>query len=72
MGSGITSLCDGDISLFLRRTREIDGWGKVELVFVGGLWGMGGECLIIPVWRFVRIGFISKGELNAWAFRAVT
>ena len=72
MGSGITSLCDGDVSLFLRRTREIEGWRKVELVCVGGLWRMGGECLIIPVWRSIRVGFISKGELDAWAFRAVT
>ena len=41
MGSGITSSCDGDVSLLLRRTREIEGAGKVELVFVGRLWRMG-------------------------------
>ena len=45
MGSGITRLCDSDVSCFLRRTREIDGAGKVELVCVGGLWRMGGENL---------------------------
>ena len=37
MGSGITSLYDGDVSLLLRRTREIEGVEKVELVCVGGL-----------------------------------
>ena len=37
MGSGITSLCDGDDSLLMRRTREIEGNGKVELLCVGGL-----------------------------------
>ena len=72
MGSRITTLCDGDVSLFLRRTREIEGVGKVELVCVGRLWRMGGECLLMPVWRSVRVGFIGKGELDAWAFKAVT
>ena len=33
---------------------------------------MGGESLLLPVWRAVRIGFIGKGELDAWAFKAVT
>ena len=42
MGSRITILCDGDVSLLLRRTREIEGVGKVELVFVGRMWRMGG------------------------------
>ena len=28
MGSGITRLCDGDVSCFLRRMREIEGAGK--------------------------------------------
>ena len=49
MGSRITSLRDGYVSLLLRGTREIEGAGKVELVCVGGLWRMGGECLLIPV-----------------------
>ena len=66
MGSRITSLCDGDVSLLLRRTREIEGGGKVELVCVGGL------CLLMPVRRSVRVGFIGKGELDAWTFKAVT
>ena len=72
MGSRITSLRDGYVSLLLRGTREIEGAGKVELVCVGGLWRMGGECLLMPVWRSVRVGFIGKGELDAWAFKAVT
>ena len=33
---------------------------------------MGGESLLLPVWISVRIGFIGKGELDAWAFKAVT
>ena len=44
----------------------------MELVCVGGLWRMGGESLLLPVWRSVRIGFIGKGELDAWTFKAVT
>ena len=66
------SLRDGYVSLLLRGTREIDGAEKVELVCVGGLLRMGGECLLMPVWRSVRIGFIGQGELDAWAFKAVT
>ena len=72
MGSGITSLRDNYVSLLLRGTREIEGAGKVELVCVGGRWRMGGECLLVPVWRSVRAGFIGKGELDGWAFKAVT
>ena len=33
---------------------------------------MGGESLLLPVWRSVMFGFIGKGELDAWAFKAVT
>ena len=33
---------------------------------------MGGECLLVPVWRSVRVGFIGMGELDGWAFKAVT
>ena len=35
-------------------------WEKLELVCVGGLWRMGGESLLMPVWRSVRVGFIDK------------
>ena len=64
MGSRITNLRDGNVILLLRGTRESEGVGKVELVCVGGLWRTGGECLLMPVW--------AKGELDAWAFKAVT
>ena len=72
MGSRITSLRDGYVSLLLRGTREIEGAGKVELVCAGGLLRMGDECLLMPVWRSIRAGFIGKGELDAWAFKADT
>ena len=35
MGGCMTSLCDGDVSLLMRRTREIEGAGKVEVLCVG-------------------------------------
>ena len=54
------------------RMGEIVGVGTVELVCVGGLLRMGGESLLLPVWRSVVVGFIGKGELDAWAVRAVT
>ena len=72
MESKITSLGDGYVSLLLRGTREIEGTGEVELVCVGGLWRMGGECLLMPVWRSIRAEFIGKREFDAWAFKAVT
>ena len=64
MGSRITSLRNGYVSLVLPGRREIEGAGKVELVCVGGLWRMGGECLLMPVWRSVRVGFIGKGGVG--------
>ena len=64
MGSSITSLRDGYVILLLRGTREIEGAGKVELVYFGGLWRTGGECLLMPVWRSVRVGFIGKGGVG--------
>ena len=33
---------------------------------------MGGESLLLRVRISVRVGFIGKGELDAWAFKAVT
>ena len=72
MGSKITSLPDGYVTLLLRGTRWIEGAQKVELVCVGGLLRMGGECLLMPVWRSVRAGLIGKGDVDAWAFKAVT
>ena len=43
------------------RTGEVEGVGTVELVFVGGLLRMGGESLLLTVWRSVGVGFIGKG-----------
>ena len=64
-------LCDGNVSWFLQDGGG-EGLGTVELVCVGGLWRMGGESLLLPVWRSVGGGFIGKGELDAWVVRAVT
>ena len=43
---------------------EIEGVGKLELVYVGGLLRMGGDYFLLPVWRSVGGGFTSKGELE--------
>ena len=72
MGSKITRLRDSYVTLLLRGTRWIEGAEKVELVCVGGLLRMGGECLLMPVWRSVRAGFIGRVVVDAWAFKAVT
>ena len=60
-GGEITSLCDGDVTGSCR-TGEIEGVGAVELVCVGRFLRMGGESLLLPVWRSVGGGFTSKGE----------
>ena len=52
MGSGVTRLCDGDVTGSCR-TGEIEGVRRVELVCVGRLLKMGGESLLLPVWRSV-------------------
>ena len=57
-GSRITSLRDGYVRSPLRGMREIEGAGNVELLCVEGLWRMGGEFLLLPVWRSVSAGFI--------------
>ena len=44
------------------RTGEIEGVGAVELVCVDRLSRMGGESLLLPVWRSVGGGFTGKGE----------
>ena len=57
MGSGVTRLCDGDVSCLLWNWA---GWGcgKMELVSVCcGLLRMGGEYLLPPVWRPGMIGY---------------
>ena len=54
------------------RRGEVDQVAAVELVCVGGLLRMGGESLLLPVWRSVGGEFTGKGELDAWVVRAVT
>ena len=44
------------------KTGEIEGVGAVELVCVGRLSRMGGESLLLPVWRSVGGGFTDKGK----------
>ena len=68
MGSGITRLCDGDVTGCCR-TEEFEGVETVELVCVGGLLRMGGESLLLPVLRSVGGGFIGEegvGCLGSW------
>ena len=43
-------------------TGEIEDVGAVEVVCVGRLLRIGGESLLLPVWRSVGSGFTSKGE----------
>ena len=50
------------ISAGSSRTGEIEGVRAVEWVCVGRLLGMGGESLLLPVWRSAGGGFIGKGE----------
>ena len=42
--------------------REIAGVGTVELVYLGRLLKMGGDSLLLPVWRSVGGGFSGKRE----------
>ena len=44
------------------RTGEIEGVGAVELVCVDRLPRMGGESILMPVWRSVGGEFTNKGE----------
>ena len=44
----------------------------VELVFVGGLLWMGGDSVLVSVWRSVGVGFTGKGESDVWVVRAGT
>ena len=47
------------------RTGEIEVVRTVDLGCVGRLLRMGGESLLLPVWRSVGGGFTGKGELHA-------
>ena len=53
-------------SAYYSRMREIEGVGMVELVYVDTLLRMGGDSLLLPVWRSVRGGFKGKGESEVW------
>ena len=59
------------MSVDLRRTREIEGVGTVELVCVGGLLRISGETLLLSVWRSVGSGFTGKWILDVWLVRDV-
>ena len=61
MGVG-SRVCVMVISAGSSRTGEIEGVRAVELVCVGRLLGMGGESLLLPVWRSAGGGFTGKGE----------
>ena len=54
------------------RAGQVEGVRTVELVCVGGLWKVGGESLLLPVWRSVGGRLIGKEELDAQVVRAVT
>ena len=54
------------------RTGEIEAVRTVDLGCGGRLLRMGGESLLLPVWRSVGGGFTGKGNLDVWAVRAVT
>ena len=64
MGSGITRLCDGDISWLLwgEVGGEVGGVGTVGLVCVSRLLRMGGESLLLPVWKSVGDGFTGQSD----------
>ena len=53
------------------RIREIEGVGMVELVFVRGLLRMGGDSLLVSMWRSLDV-FTGKGESDVWVVRAGT
>ena len=52
------------------RMGGIKGVGTMKLVCVGRLLRIGGECLLLPVWRSVGGGFTGKGKLDVWVVRA--
>ena len=54
------------------RTGEIEVVRTVDLGCVGRLLRMGGESLLLPVWRSVGGGCTGKGDLDVWVVRAVT
>ena len=43
--------------------------GTVEPVLVGGFFWLGGNTLVVSVWKSVGNGFTGKVELNVWVAR---
>ena len=54
------------------RMRGIEGFGTVELVYVGRLLRKAGDSLLVPKWRSVGDGFTNKGEPDVWLVTACT
>ena len=54
-----------------RRMREIEGVG-MKLVYAGRLLRMGGDSLLVLVWRSVGDGFTGKRKSDVWLVRAGT
>ena len=52
--------------------RGIEGFGTVELVYVGRLLRKAGDSLLVPKWRSVGDGFTNKGEPDVWLVTAGT
>ena len=53
-----------------QRMKEIGGVRTMTLVLHGGLLWMGGDSVLVPVWRSVGDGLTGKGELDVWVARA--
>ena len=39
------------------------------MVYIGGLFRVGSDYLLMLVWRSVEIGFTGKGESDVWVVR---
>ena len=48
------------------RMRGIKGVRIIKLVLHGVLLWMGGDTVLVSVWRFIGDGFTGKWELNVW------
>ena len=46
------------------RMKGIEGVGTMELVLDGRLLWMGGDPVLVPVWRSIGDGLTGKGELD--------
>ena len=54
------------------RMMGIEDVGTMELVDISGLLKMGGDYLLVPVWRSVGDGFTGKGESDVRVVRTST